>query len=122
MSRHNLVSAQTSNVCITSHAAIACMCQIICNVTSSIVLGRLVQCEQKKWGRDRLVGIYTQKVKTAGLCVGLAIKLLSRVIAQIVLENSHLTSQGLHAVFKYDLLAYSWISLPISNLITNVPE
>ena len=42
MSQHDLVSAQTSNVCITSHAAlntIACMCQTICNVTSSNVIG-----------------------------------------------------------------------------------
>ena len=38
---------QTSNVCITCHAAIASMCQPICDVTSSIVLGRLVQYEQK---------------------------------------------------------------------------
>jgi len=48
MSQHNLVSAQTSNVCITRHAAlnaIACMCQTICDVTSSNVLGRLVQYE-----------------------------------------------------------------------------
>jgi len=30
---------------------------------------------------------------------------LIRIIAQMVLENSHLTSQGLHAVFKCDLLA-----------------
>ena len=106
MSRHDLVSAQTSNVCITRHAAIACMGQIICNVTSSIVLGRLVQCEQKRWDRDRWVGIHTQRVKTAGLCVGWAVKLLSRVIAQMV------TSQGLHAVFKYYLLKYSWLSSP----------
>ena len=57
--------------------------------------------------------VYTLKrVKTAGLCVGLAVKLLSRVIVQMVLENSHPTSQGLHAVFKYDLLAYGWLSLP----------
>jgi len=54
--------------------------------------------------KGRWVGIYTQMVKTAGLCVGLAVKSLSRVIAQMVLENSHLTSQRLHAVFKYDLV------------------
>jgi len=39
MFRHDLVSAQTSNVCITHHAAIACMCQTICDATSSNVLG-----------------------------------------------------------------------------------
>jgi len=85
MSRHNLVSAQTSNVYITSHAAIAWMCQKVCDVT--YVLGRLVQCEQKGWDRGRWVGIYTQRVKTAWLFVGLAAKLLSRVIAQMVLET-----------------------------------
>jgi len=78
------------------------MCQTICNVTSSIVLGRLVECEQKGWDRGRLVGIYTQRLETAGLCKSLAVKSLCRVIAQMVLD---LTSQGLHAVFKYDLLA-----------------
>jgi len=62
------------------------MCQTICDVISSNVLGRLVQCEQK--GGDRLV-LYTQRVKTAWLCVGLAGKSLSRVIAQVLLENSH---------------------------------
>jgi len=81
------------------------MCQTICDVTSSNFLGRLVQCEQKGWDRGRWVGIYTERVKTAWLCVGLAVKSLSRVIAQMVMENSHLTSQGLHAVLKCDLLA-----------------
>ena len=65
----------------------------------------MVQCEQKRWDRGRWVGIYTQRVKKAGLCVVLAVKSLGRVIAQMVLKISHITSQGLHAVFKYDLLA-----------------
>ena len=66
--------------------------------------------------------VYTLKrVKTAGLCVGLAVKLLSRVIVQMVLENSHLTSQGLYAMFKCDLLAGAGYHY-LSNLITNVPE
>jgi len=45
MSPHDLVAAQTSNAYITHHAvlnAIACMCQTICDVTSSNVLGRYV--------------------------------------------------------------------------------
>ena len=88
MSQHDLVSAQTSNVCITRHAAIACICQTICDATSSNVLGRLVQCEQKGWDRGRWIGIHTQRVKTAGLCVDLAVKSLSRVM---VLKNHHLT-------------------------------
>jgi len=43
MSWHDLayISAQTSNVCITHHAAIASTCQTICNVTFSIVLGKI---------------------------------------------------------------------------------
>jgi len=98
MSRHDLVSAQISNVCITCHAAIACMCQTICDATSSNVPERLAQCEQKGWDRGRWTGINTQMVKTAGLCVGLAVKSLSRVM---VLKNS----RGLHAVFKYSILA-----------------
>jgi len=81
---HDLVSAQTSNVCITCHAAIACMCQTIRDAS----LWRLVQCEQKGWDRGRWIGIHTQRVKTAGLCVSLAVKSLSMVM---VLKNSHLT-------------------------------
>ena len=64
------------------------LCQTFCDVTSCNFLGRLVQCEQKGWDRGRWVGIYTQRVKTAWLCVGLAVKSLSRVIA---LEKSHFT-------------------------------
>jgi len=64
------------------------MCQIICDATSSSVLGRLVQWEQKGWDRGRWIGIHTQREKTAGLCVGLAVKSLSRVM---VLKNHHLT-------------------------------
>jgi len=78
------------------------MCQTICDVTSSNFLGRLVQCEQKGWDRGRWAGIYTQRLKQH---VGLAVKFLSRIIAVMFLKNSHLTSQGLHAVFKCDLLA-----------------
>ena len=54
--------------------SIHCVCQTICVVTSSNFLGRLVQCEHKGWDRGRWVGIYTQRVKTAWLCVGLAVK------------------------------------------------
>ena len=78
MSRHDLVSAQISNVCITRHAALNAIAHIvcvkICDITSSKFLGILVQWEQKGWDRGRWVGIYTQRVKTAWLCVGLAIK------------------------------------------------
>ena len=68
--------------------SIHCMCQTICDVTSSNFLGRLVQCEQD---RGRWVGIYTQRVKTTWLCVGLAVK-ISRVIANGPgKQSSHLT-------------------------------
>jgi len=40
------------------------MCQTIWDVTSSNVLGGLVQCERKGLDKGRWVGIYTQRVKT----------------------------------------------------------
>jgi len=40
------------------------------------------------WDRGRWVSIYTQRVKTTWLCVGLAIKIPpSRAIVQMVLET-----------------------------------
>jgi len=48
--------------------------------------------------------IYPKGDKSMAVC-GLGCKSVCRVIAQIVLENSHLISQGLYAVFKYGLLA-----------------
>jgi len=74
MSRHDLISAQTSNVCITCHAAIACI-YVLSDVTSSNVLERLVQCEQKGWDRGRWVGICTQRVKTAGAVCGFSYRI-----------------------------------------------
>ena len=85
MSWHDLVLAQTSNICITLHAALnaaPCMCRTICDVTSSKVLGRLAQCEQKGSDRGRWVSICTQRVITAWLHVhlDLAVKSLSRLV------------------------------------------
>jgi len=74
MSWHDLISAQTSNVCITHHAVIACMCQTICDATSSNVLGRLVQYKQKGWDRGRWVGIHTQRVKNSQAVCGFSCK------------------------------------------------
>jgi len=54
---HN--SPLTTNLYITRHATlnpIACMCQTMCDVTSSNVLGRLVQCEH------RLSMVWAQRV------------------------------------------------------------
>jgi len=81
------------------------MCQTICDVTSSNFPGVLVQWEQKGWDRGRWVGIYTQRVKTARLGVGLAVKnpsvgSLHKWSWKTVI---HLT--GLSSVFKCDLLA-----------------
>ena len=79
MSWHDLVSAQTSNVCITRHAAlnaiasIHCMCQTICDVTSSNFLGRLVQCV-KGWDRMGWYKHPKDENSMAG-CVGLAINI-----------------------------------------------
>ena len=120
MSRHDLILQCLNNSsCSFKYYSIHCMCQTLCDVTSNNFLGRFVQCEQKGWNRGRWVGMYTQRVKRHG-CVWVWLKkFLSRVIAQKVLENSHLTSQGLHAVFKCDLLARAGLHC-LSNLITNV--
>ena len=72
MSRHNLVSAQTSNVYITHHAAlnaIAGMCQTVCDVTSSNVPGRLVQGQGEGWY------IHPKGENSMGVCVGLAVNI-----------------------------------------------
>jgi len=93
------------------------MCRTICDVTSSNVLGRLVQCEQKGLDRGRWVGIYTQSVKTAWLCVGLAVKTPQYRVDHCTncpgKQSSHLT------VFKYDLLVRASKHC-LRNLITNV--
>ena len=53
----------------------------------------------RKVGQGEVGWYIHPKSETAGLCVGgLVVKSLSRVIVQMVLENSHLTSQGLHVV------------------------
>jgi len=61
------------------------MRQTICDMTSSNVLRRLVQCEHRLftilfmvWAErveQGRVGIHTQRVKTAWLCLGLGIKI-----------------------------------------------
>jgi len=72
MSRHDLVSAQISNVCVTRHAALnaiaytVCVKQFVMSLPASNFLGVVVQWEQKGWDRGRWVGIYTQRVKTQG--------------------------------------------------------
>ena len=73
MSQLNLVSAQTSNVCITHHAAthcltntmyaiayIVCVKQFVMSLPV-ISLGALARCEQKWWDRGRWVGVHTQR-------------------------------------------------------------
>ena len=90
--------------------SIHCMCQTTCDVPSSDFLGRLVQCEQKGWDRGRCMGWYIHpKGENSMTVCGFGCKNPSVAIGSwhkiMVLENSHLTSQGLHAVFKCDLLA-----------------
>ena len=79
MSRHDLVSAQTSNICITRLAALNTITYIVCVkqfvMSVPVISLRLVQCEQKRWDRRKWVGIYTKRVKTAWLCVGLDVKI-----------------------------------------------
>ena len=58
MSRHDLVSAQNSNVCITHHAALNAIAYILCVKQFVMSLpARLVQCEPKGWNGGRWVGI-----------------------------------------------------------------
>jgi len=80
MSRHDLVSAQISNVCITHHAALNPIAYIVCvkqfvMSLPAVSLGDWFSVSQKGGTRGRWVGIYTQRVKTAWLCVGLAVKI-----------------------------------------------
>ena len=60
MSRHDLVSAQTSNVYIT-HAPLNAIAYIVKQFAISLpaISLEMVQCEQKGWDRGRWVGIYT---------------------------------------------------------------
>ena len=70
-----MVAPLTFNVCIMHHAvlnAIVRMCQTICDVTSGNVLK-----QKGRTGGDGLV--YT--VKTAWLCLGLAVKIPQYVIS-----------------------------------------
>jgi len=76
--KEDMVAPLTTSIFITRHAAlnaIAGICQTICVVTSSNVLGGLVQYEQKGLDRGRWVGIYTQRMKIVWLCLGSAIKI-----------------------------------------------
>ena len=80
MSWHDLVSAQNqiSNVCITQHAALNAIAyivfvkQFVMSLPAiSLALGDWFSISRK----GRWVGIYSQRVKTAWLCVGLAVKI-----------------------------------------------
>ena len=106
MSRHDLVSAQTSNVRITRHAALNAIAYIVC-VKQLFVMSlpaisrRLVQWERKGWNWGRWVGISTQRVKTAWLCVGLAVKIppYGHCTNGRGKRSSHLTMQCSSAIY-----------------------
>jgi len=99
-----MVASLTANVYITHHAAlnaIPCiyMCQTICDVTSSNVLGRLVQYEHRLYTiliteRVEQGEVGCQGVKTARLCrcFKISVGLFLLLYVQKVLGNSHLTS------------------------------
>ena len=103
------------------------MCQTSCEVTSSNVLGRLVQCEQKGWGRWRWVGIYTQRVKITWLCLLLAAKILQQAPTLSVngprkkssylirLPCSVCTSHSSHTVINVQVTCLSPWSLKLCN-------
>jgi len=81
--------------------SIHCMCQTICDVTSSNFLGVLVQ-----WEHKGEVGwyIHSKGENSTAVCGFCCKKSLSRVITQMVLETvTHLT--GPPSVFKCNLLA-----------------
>ena len=120
MSQHDLVSTQTSNICITCHAAlnaIACMCQTICDVTSSNVLGRLVQCEQKGWDRGRWAGIiYTPKgfnknsmAVHGSSCKNPSVGSLYNGPGK---QTSHFTGLPCSVQVQFIIISWSWLALP----------
>ena len=88
------------------------MCQTICDVISSYFLGRLVQCERKGWDKGRWVGIYTQRVKTAWLCVGLAVKVPQQChyTNSPGKHSSHLTRPPCSVQVWF--ISKSWLALP----------
>ena len=75
-----LVSAQISNVCITRHAALNAIAYIVCvkqfvKSLPAISLGDWFSVSRKGGTGGSGLVLYTQKVKTAWLCVGLAVKI-----------------------------------------------
>ena len=109
MSRHDLVSAQISNVCIIRHAALNAIAYIVCvkqfvMSLPAISLGDWFSVS-RKGGTGGGGLVYTPKGWKQHGCVWVGCKKsLSRVMTQMVLETViHLT--GPPSVFKCDLLA-----------------
>jgi len=73
------------------------MYQTICDVTSSHFLGRLVQFKEKKWDRGR----WHPKGENSMAVCGFGYKnpSVGSLHKWSCMENSLLTSQGLHAVY-----------------------
>jgi len=71
MSQHDLVSAQTSTVCITQHAVLIAIVYIVCVKQFVMSLQQFpweIGSVRAWWDRVRWVGIYNQRVKQHG-CV-----------------------------------------------------
>jgi len=79
MSRHDLVSAQTSNVCITRHAPLNAIAYIVC--VKQFVMSLLAISLGDWFSMSRKGGtgggglVYTPKSEYRWLCVGLAVKI-----------------------------------------------
>jgi len=75
-----LVSAQISNVCITRHAALNAIAYTVCvkqfvKSLPAISLGDWFSVSRKGGTGGGGLVLYTQRVKTVWLCVGLAVKI-----------------------------------------------
>ena len=105
MSWHDFVSAQTSNVCITHHVALNTIVYIVevkhfvMSFPANLLGDRFIVSRKGVTGGGGLV--YTPKGENSMAVCGFGCKNPSVGSLQMVLESNHLTSQGLHAVFKF---------------------
>jgi len=94
MSRHDLVSAQISNVCVTRHAALNAIAYNVC-VQQFVMSLPAISLGYWSVGAERVgqgeVGwyIHPEGENNTAVCGFGCKKSLSMVITQMVLENSH---------------------------------